>query len=438
MKKLERAPNVRGYTSQGMLNIINNPALEELLHKINDSYYYWDKVRYQPLPAGILPVDLWALEKSRRNLSAFRIRFGEHSFMWNSNNRIQDNLHFFDMNIGGTLGARGIITPEDRQRYLISSIMEEAIASSQIEGAVTTRRIAKEMLRKNRKPTNKSEQMILNNYITIQRILEIKEEPLNLERFLNIHQLVTAGTMSQSKEEGNLRADNDINVIDTANGAVVHRPPSFTELPHLLDDLFRFFNDADTKIFIHPIIKASIIHFMVGYIHPFTDGNGRTARALFYWYLLRRGYWLTEHLSISRLILKAQGQYARAFQYTEIDDHDLTHFILFNLRVMKDAFEELRLYLHRQQSSKQRAAQFLKLKDITQRQATILEWFFQDADLLLTIREAQNRLGVSHQSARLALAALVTAGYLDETPLDGKTKAFQKSRAYDDKITSPK
>ncbi len=438
MKKLERAPNVRGYTSQGMLNIINNPALEELLHKINDSYYYWDKVRYQPLPAGILPVDLWALEKSRRNLSAFRIRFGEHSFMWNSNNRIQDTLHFFDMNIGGTLGARGIITPEDRQRYLISSIMEEAIASSQIEGAVTTRRIAKEMLRKNRKPTNKSEQMILNNYITIQRILEIKEEPLNLERFLNIHQLVTAGTMSQSKEEGNLRADNDINVIDTANGAVVHRPPSFTELPHLLDDLFRFFNDADTKIFIHPIIKASIIHFMVGYIHPFTDGNGRTARALFYWYLLRRGYWLTEHLSISRLILKAQGQYARAFQYTEIDDHDLTHFILFNLRVMKDAFEELRLYLHRQQSSKQRAAQFLKLKDITQRQATILEWFFQDADLLLTIREAQNRLGVSHQSARLALAALVTAGYLDETPLDGKTKAFQKSRAYDDKITSPK
>lgn len=46
---------------------------------------------------------------------------------------------------------------------------------------------------------------------------------------------------------------------------------------------------------------------MIAYMHPFVDGNGRTARALFYWYMLKSGYWLTEYLSISRVIAKSKS-----------------------------------------------------------------------------------------------------------------------------------
>src|SRR6202008_5043177 len=107
---------------------------------------------------------------------------------------------------------------------------------------------------------------------------------------------------------------------------ILHHPPCLHAFDAFLADLFKFFNEDDPDLFIHPIVKACIIHFMIGFIHPFVDGNGRTARALFYWYLLKKEYWLTEYLSISRLILKAKGQYARAFQYTEVDEHDLTYF----------------------------------------------------------------------------------------------------------------
>lgn len=431
MKKLEKAPPTIGFISQNMIELANNPEIQELMSKISEEYYYWDKVKHQPLPKGAQAMDVWALIKTRRRITPYRIRFGDYQFLWNSNNRIQEALHFFDMNIGGSIASSTIISKEDRHQYMISSIMEEAIASSQIEGSVTTRRIAKEMLRKERKPINKDEQMILNNYLTIQKILEIKDEALNMANLLTVHQLISANTFHDKTEEGALRTDNEIKVIDRATGAIIHAPPKFEELPILLDDLFRFFNEDDPKLFIHPLIKACIIHFMIGFIHPFADGNGRTARALFYWYLLRRGYWLTEHLSISRLILRAKAQYALAYQYTEIDEHDLTYFILFNLRVMKDAFEQLRLYIQHKQEEKRKAIRFLEIKGVNYREAIILEWFDKEPTLLLTIKEAQIRLGVSHQSARLALAHLVKLGYLDDQPLDGKTKGFKRSAAYD-------
>ena len=125
-------------------------------------------------------------------------------------------LHQFDLNIGGNLSAQSLIPKEDKHKYLVNSIMEEAIASSQIEGAVTSRRLAKEMLRKNTPPKTKSEQMIFNNYQTIQRILEIKHEPLTEKNLLEIHLLVTRDTM-QKPEEGAFRKTDDIHIVDVTD-----------------------------------------------------------------------------------------------------------------------------------------------------------------------------------------------------------------------------
>lgn len=169
----------------------------------------------------------------------------------------------------------------------MNSIMEEAIASSQIEGAVTSRHLAKEMLRRNTPPKTKSEQMIFNNYQTIQRILEIKNDPLNEKKLLEIHLLVTKDTMHKS-EEGAFRTTNDIHVIDTTDGTVVHTPPPSDTIQTLMHDLYDFFNNDSETPFIHPIIKACVIHFMIGFIHPFADGNGRKARAFFTGIYLKR------------------------------------------------------------------------------------------------------------------------------------------------------
>ncbi|MDA8382579.1 MAG: Fic family protein [Betaproteobacteria bacterium] len=111
--------------------------------------------------------------------------------------------------------------------------------------------------------------------------------------------------------------------------------------------LCRFANDKNTEPFMHPAIRAIILHFMLGYDHPFTDGNGRTARTLFYWSMLNQGYWLTEYLSISRILKAAPADYARAYLYTETDGGDITYFIVHQLKTIVRAIGDLHEYLAR-------------------------------------------------------------------------------------------
>lgn len=426
MKKIEPPPPFNFEISSELVHLLIKEEVQGIINKINEEYYYWDRVKHEQLIEGIDVRDIWSIVKIRRLNTPYKIQFGKYKFFWNLNSRSNGLLHFLDMNIGGNLESSVIVSREDKSRYLISSVMEEAIASSQIEGAVTTRKHAKEMLRKSIKPRNKSEQMIANNFVTIQKILDIKSEPINIKNFLEVHKLVTLNTLSYTNEEGALRDCDDINVIDTSDGEIVHAPPSHKQLSELLQDLFNFFNEDDPKLFVHPIIKACIIHFMVGFIHPFVDGNGRTARALFYWYLLKKQYWLTEYLSISRLILKSKASYAKAFQYSEIDQNDLTYFMNYNLRIMKLAFEELREYIKRKNEEKRYLNKFLGIDGINYRQALILEWFSNDPTLIITVKEAETRLGVSNASARTDLFALVKRGYIELKNINKVTKGYVK------------
>ena len=123
------------------------------------------------------------------------------------------------------------------------------------------------------------------------------------------------------------RKDERISVMDATHSVVLHTPPDADSLPARLERLCAFANQAqDTEPFVHPVVRAILVHFMLGYDHPFVDGNGRTARALFYWSVARSGYWLMEYLSISRLLMKAPAQYARAYLHTETDANDATLF----------------------------------------------------------------------------------------------------------------
>lgn len=434
---IERAPSTLQFKlTEELAQLVQHDDVIDVLSNINEEYYYWNVIKRMVYPHGLAPGTIWGIVKLRRRITPHKINFGSYRFHWNTNNKLQEYLHFLDMHVGGSLSSPYKIADEDKGRYLISSVMEEAIASSQIEGAATTRKKAKEMLRQNKKPANRSEQMILNNFQTIRHILDLKNTKLDENILKEIHRLITLNTMSNPAESGAFRADNDIDVIDMATGAVVHHPPDVSELPEMMQDLYDFFNDEDSRVFIHPLIKASIIHFMLGFIHPFADGNGRTARALFYWYLLKRGYWLTEYLSISRLILRAKSQYAKAFQYTEIDEHDLTYFVLFNLKVTKLAFDELIAYVKRKNEERKEVSNFIGIEGISYRQALILEWYYKEPSLLLTVNEVQNRLAISNGSARNDLSWLSEKRFLDSVPLNKVTVGYVKGERYSELIAA--
>lgn len=398
------------------------------LKKIEDEYLYWDKAKYKN--KELEPEAFWSAIKMKRALKNNKINFDQHQFTFHITDFMHRALHQFDMNIGGTLSSNIGIAETDKTKFIISSLIEEAISSSQMEGANTTRKKAKEMIQKELKPKSNSEKMILNNYVTMKHIVQHKNDDLSIENLLYIHQLITKDTLDNKKDEGAFRTNDDIQVVNHIDGEVVHTPPKESELTALLNDLFRFFN-SDTDAFVHPILKGCIIHFMIGWIHPFSDGNGRTARALFYWYMLKKGYWLTEYMSISRIIKDSKNQYEKAYLYTEIDENDLNYFITYHIKTMEKAFVALKEYINKKQKEVVQSAKFLKISGINERMAQILKIINDDADRVLNSKELEKRFNVSNFTVRADLKKLVTMGFLEIVHINKIKQNFIKSNQFE-------
>jgi Fic family protein len=432
---LERPPLA---TDQETVDALKMASITEI-QSINSDYPYWDKVKYIQTKANLDSRQLWLALKFLRQLNDTHLKFGDYNFSFTVTDEMFELLHYFDMNIGGSLTGEIIIPSENKNTYLISSLMEEAIASSQMEGAATTRKVAKDMLRKSESPKNKGQQMILNNYLTINHIKEHVQDDFSVERLKEIHRSMTADTLDDKTDAGKIREHDNILVMDGITGDIAHNPPHYEELAGLLLDLEKFFNQG-AKTFIHPIVKGIIIHFMLSYIHPFADGNGRTARSLFYWYMLRQGYWLIEYMSISRIIYKTKTMYEKSFLYTEYDENDLTYFILYNLRTMKKAFEELKQYLKRKTDENSSILLLATIKGINQRQAQIIKILQEKPNSCFSVKEIENRFSVSNFTARTDLETLVKLGYLAEIQINKVKRSYIKSERFDDLIKeqSPK
>ena len=423
---LEHPPIATEQEKQDLLKMVFSSDIQS----INFDYPYWDKVKYIQTKDKLNPRQLWFALKLIRQWNRTNLEFGKYKLSLTVTDEMLELLHYFDMNIGGSLLGENFIPSENKNRYLVSSIMEEAIASSQMEGAATTRKVAKDMLRKNEKPKNKGQQMILNNYITINYIKTILRQNFSLNILKKIHHSMTTNTLDDENDAGKLRDNDNIMVVDGITGDIAHHPPAFSELEELLFDMESFFN-KNGKTFIHPIVKGIIIHFMLSFIHPFVDGNGRTARSLFFWYMLKQGYWLIEYMSVSRIIHKSKKQYEYAFLYTEYDDNDLTYFILYNLRKMKIAFEELKIYINRKTEEDNSISLLANIKGINQRQAQMITILQEKPNSSFTVKEIENRFSVSNLTARTDLMGLVELGYLSEIQLNKVKRGYIKSDKYD-------
>jgi Fic family protein len=417
---------------QQMIQLLSKDEVRDLIQRSNDKYLHWHDFRFRPMPKGLTPDMGWSLLKVSRIGQIRRIGLkgvdGTDFGYWLPDT-IQRELHFIDQNATGQiLIDEPTIGPTEGDRYVLNSLMEEAIASSILEGAATTRRKSKEMLREGRKPRNRGEQMVLNNYSTMRRIKELSDHELSVEMLCELQDSMTTGTLDDVSAGGRFRtADEEIRVVDVMDGRVLHTPPPAGELDRRVRLLCRFANETPDSSFIHPVVKAVILHFWLAYEHPFVDGNGRTARALFYWFLLKQKYWLMEFLPISRIILKAPSKYLRAFQFSESDGGDLTYFVSFNVRALRLAIEDLKLYMVRKQRELiQAKSQLRKVPGLNHRQVEILQHALNHPDSTYTIRRHMNTHGIVYQTARTDLFGLKRKGFFNKMK-EGRTFIFLPS-----------
>jgi Fic family protein len=390
---------------------VTRKEIRDLVKQYNEDYLHWDQVRRKDTPD---PEFVWGLMKLSRESQSKHIEFAETVLTYNITNQAQRIIHLLDTGASGLLVVEEPLRDSEMERYVVSSLMEEAIASSQLEGAVTTTKVAKRMLREGRKPRSQSEQMIVNDYLTMQKVKEMSKKPLTTSSILDLHRLITHNTLEDPSFEGRFREDDETVVMDPFEGTIYHQPPSQIKISDYIEKLCAFANDENIGDFQHPLVRAIVIHFMLGYVHPFIDGNGRLARAMMYWYALKSNYWLFEYMAVSKVIKESKGRYGMAYLYTETDDNDVTYFINYNLECIEKALENTRTYIKRKQREQKSAIKLVNTHpELNFRQAEILKDFIKHKDEPTTVAEIVSKFNVVHQTAKTDLLLLTKLGFLE-------------------------
>lgn len=294
-------------------------------------------------------------------------------------------------------------------------LFDEAYCSSVIEGADATKEAARAFIQSGRQAANKSEQMIRNNYDAMFYVLEHIDEPITKTTIQDIFSLITAGTV----EPQQAYRTEDV-VVQSARGEIVHRAPSADQVPAMMQQWLDFVGDEEMP----PLIKACIAHFYFVYVHPFVDGNGRTARALTYMILLQSGYGFFRYISISDILAGERGRYYRAIRDVEQDGLDMTYFIEYYTGMLMRTVQDLKLrlvdgVLHG------RLLESLAASGASPRLMEGTKWLLSSDAASVTIKDWQNRFGVATETARQDLFRLEEAGVLRRRK-SGRKFVFEK------------
>ena len=435
MKRPRRPPDVADRLGA-------NEALFDLLAKVgptvNGRYVHWDKLRRLQPPAGLTSEQWWQAIKVSRRCQYRSLPLTDASgkpFVYLLTDRIQEALHRIDRQAGDGAAAGEPRLSDLGDRFIVSSLIEEAVTSSQLEGAATTRADAVNMIRSGRRPKDEHERMIVNNFLAAQEIRRLKDEPLTMALLLRVHSIVTANTLRDPDAEGRIqRVDEErVDIVDH-EGQVLHKPVPADQLAPRLETLFRFANDS-AGAFIHPVVRAIVLHFALAYEHPFVDGNGRTARSLFYWCLLRHGYRMFEYVSISTLLHKAPVRYGRAFLETESDEGDLTYFISHQLDVITRALAAFTEYAQRKFAETRAIERKLAhMSGLNHRQSALLAHALRHADAEYTVRSHSMSHNVAMATARSDLLRLAELGFLTRRRVGRRTNAFHPAHDLAERI----
>jgi len=299
--------------------------------------------------------------------------------------------------------------------YLLKDLIEdESISSSQLEGAATTTRVAKELLKRNRKPRSSDEKMILGNFNMMTFAWENRNKTLSVDLIQQLHQVGVEGIEDEKYTPGNFRTSDDIHVANS-DGDIVHTPPQARGLKSRMKAIVEWANtnhdNIDESTYLHPLIKSMVLHFCIGYEHPFRDGNGRVARALFYWYLFKSDFAAFRYIAISVFLKKAPVKYGKSYLNSETDEMDLTYFIEYQSGIVIRAIEKFKKSYQNAALEIERFNRWLwdsglynKLSD---KQRTVFQVAKSGTVIGFTIRSVEKNLGCSYNTASSVLNGLV-------------------------------
>lgn len=294
----------------------------------------------------------------------------------------------------------------DRPEYeeaFREAVLDEAMYSSVIEGAFTTKKEAREFIHEGRSPKNKSEQMVKNTYEALTYVLEHIDESITEQTIFDIYALVTKDTLEADVPTNAYRSESVF--MQSSRGEIVHTAPEAEKVSGMMASLLEFITNNELS----PLIKACIAHFYFVYVHPFIDGNGRTARALSFMMLLQAGYDFFRYFSISGVIAEERSKYYKAIKDVEDDGYDMTYFIDYSIGMLARAVKKMEDRLVNKVVMEERLNQ-LRASGANDRLLEGAEWLLKSPNHSVTIKAWEQKFGVVTETARQDLFKLEEAG----------------------------
>ena len=222
--------------------------------------------------------------------------------------------------------------------FIKNAETEEAISSAIYEGANSTRREAKEFLSSGKKPQTKDQFMLRNKHAAMLWVKKAAQDDISINSILKAHEIITKNT---------LKGDDAAFCGKFRNNKVFvgkHEGPPFEKIPQALDEMISLINTHPR--FLHGLIKGILYHYFIAWIHPFFDGNGRTARCFFYYEAIRNKMRFIDLLSISAFLKDRGDRYTKSFHLVEKYKGDMTYFIDFCLDSLLFALKAVENKVH--------------------------------------------------------------------------------------------
>lgn len=311
--------------------------------------------------------------------------------------------------LGSELYQKIVAQTAFANEFVLDATIEEAITSAIYEGANSTRAKAKKLIESKKIPKDKDEWMLYNNYHAMIWIKQTQKHSVNLDVFKELHGIVTTNTLTGDDINFSGRFRNDKVFVYSTSGEMKHEGVAHELLEKTINEAIDITIKNDR--YFPKLLEGIILHYFSSYIHPFFDGNGRTARALFYFKAIKNDLKFIELLSISAY-LKAHGkQYEKSFEKVVESDLDLTYFIDFNLDALLEALKKV----------SDKVDHLLKINSLkaslslTGNQVGLLQRLALHKFRKYDIETYADSIKKSREIARQELKHLVNLGLLEET-----------------------
>ena len=385
--------------------------MEQLIQQFMDRYLSREEIAYR-LPVSIPIGQFWPVMEEARKKNAISLPLKAQNglpFWFVINKTIEAQCDAV-----AAIARRSFVFDELSEKTMEEATIDEAVWSSVIEGAFTSKAEAARIIQQNKSPSNKSEQMVKNNYQALMYVLEHLEDPITAQTLIDIARIVSRGASDETVE-----GFRTVPVYVTGREEIVYTPPDAAQIPALVDDLIAFITDSE----LHPLLKACIAHFYFVYVHPFTDGNGRTARALSYMMLLRTGYDFFRYFSISGLIAEERGRYYKAMRQVETSGNDMTYFIDYYSSMLSRSVERMKEHLLGHVLTEKRMHALQAAGRLNERQQKGTRWLLEGKTAQVTVDAWKKKFRTATETARQDLLLLCEEGLL-ERKMEGRKAIF--------------